>query len=443
MQAEDGTSAGDAAQGQEIGFRPPRRRRKPLVVVTVLVFAVVGYLVFLMAKGPGVAEIAEGLVERTLDALPEGWLAAADVESAANGIQQALEAHPGNNRATTATALLQQRIATQVETDLLTSELDKAQDVLAAAGASWPGEEQFGETGDLQLRLDEALQARALGEEVAHLISTAQDRLTRGPENGQAIADALQQLRLALDLEPDNARARELREEIRRDVATAARNALDAGNPQRAHGLLEAVEGANDDPQMARLRTEVRQRIAELERAVEIRRLLDSGQWSLAADRLSVPAGANAVDYFRQVLELDAENEPAKKGLGRVADRYASLVRRALSDDAPREASRFLANLAEVEPEHPELHALQAEVEAMEQARDANSVVSGTTDASSPSDQTADPPWHTLDDEGRLWSSVKDGCNETDLRRYVDTYPAGRFVEQAWVKISACLSQSP
>ena len=101
----------------------------------------------------------------------------------------------------------------------------------------------YTDDGRLRIALADALEQRALLQEAAELVAAAEYRLTRDPEGGDAIREALDMLRRSLDLDPGNAEARSVQAGIRRDVKTATRKALDAGDTQRASQLLDAVEG--------------------------------------------------------------------------------------------------------------------------------------------------------------------------------------------------------
>ena len=253
---------------------------------------VVVFLVYLMARGPDTERVANGLVESALAALPDGALSASDIRKGAQGLQRALNIHATSDVAIEAQGLLMQRVAEQVETDIVQGELDRADEALTEATVHWTGEDDFSDDGRLRKGLQDALERRALMNEVAELVAAAEERLTRDPEGGEAIREALDMLRRSLDLDPENTRAQSVREDIRRDVKTATRQALDAGEPQRASRLLDVVEGEwGGDSELARLRGEVKRRIEELDEALEVRRLLN-----LAERRL----GGGHADYARK-----------------------------------------------------------------------------------------------------------------------------------------------
>jgi hypothetical protein len=50
---------------------------------------------------------------------------------------------------------------------------------------------------------------------------------------------------------------------------------------------------------------------------------------AMAAKRLTTPAGDSAVDYYRQMLQVDADNPAARAGLRKIADTYVAWGRSA------------------------------------------------------------------------------------------------------------------
>ncbi len=407
---------------------------------------VVVFLVYLMARGPDTERVANGLVESTLAALPDGTLSASDIRKGAQGLQRALNIHATSDVAIEAQGLLVQRIAEQVETDIVRGELDRADEALTEAAVHWTGEDDFADDGRLRKGLQDALERRALMNEVAELVAAAEERLTRDPEGGQAIREALDMLRRSLDLDPENARAQSIRDGIRRDVTTATRQALDAEEPQRASRLLDAVEGEwGGDSELARLRGEVQRQIEELDKALETRRLLDLAGRRLGADMLTTPASDSAADYFRRVLALDADNVAAREGIERIGDRYVVLIRKAVDTGVYGRARRLLGSFEALSPEHPQIASLRARIEAGERAAAEASSARPSAQEAEPSAQVSEkqpnatPTEIPTDDEGRLWYEIKDSCVEAEIRRYMESYPAGRYIDEAWRKISSCL----
>ncbi len=447
---DHGTNTPQGESEPSPDFRPPRRRRKALLSVAVVVIGVVVYLVYLMARGPDTERVPEGIVESTFPAVPNGTLSAADIREGAQGLQRALNVHADNAVALEARSLLMRRVAEQVETDIVGGELDRANEALTEAAARWTGESEFSDDGGLRKRLQDALDQRALFGEVAELVAAAEVRLTRDPEGGEAteaISGALDMLRRALDMDPDNTRAQSIWDDIREDVAAATRNALDAREPQRARHLLDAVAGEwSGDSELNRLRSEVKRQFEELDKELEIQRLLDWAQRRLGADMLTTPADDSAAAYYGRVLAVDPDNAPAKEGIERIGDRYVVLIGKAIDTGIFDRARRLLGSLETLLPAHQQIASFRAEIGAGEQvAAAANTATPTQANPAPPSAQAVTkapdsaPTEIPTDDEGRLWYEVKDSCVEAEVRRYMESYPAGRYIDDAWRKISSCI----
>ena len=80
----------------------------------------------------------------------------------------------------------------------------------------------------------------------------------------------------------------------------------------------QAVAGPEPTPQTA-----ASQRDGQKEK---ITALLKAAEAHLAADRLTTPAGANAMEIFKEALRLDPGNEKAWEGLRRIVGRYVEMA---------------------------------------------------------------------------------------------------------------------
>jgi hypothetical protein len=77
---------------------------------------------------------------------------------------------------------------------------------------------------------------------------------------------------------------------------------------------------------------------------------------------LTAPEKDNAADRYRQVLTLDATNAEASAGLRRIATRLEDEVDRARRENKVAEAQNALDQLRAIEPSHPRLANLQADI---------------------------------------------------------------------------------
>lgn len=83
--------------------------------------------------------------------------------------------------------------------------------------------------------------------------------------------------------------------------------------------------------------------------------LLAAAEADLAALRLTTPPGANALERYQQVLELEPGNDAARRGLLAIVDRYSDLARLALDAGEWDRAERFISRGMTLAPEHPGL----------------------------------------------------------------------------------------
>ncbi len=83
--------------------------------------------------------------------------------------------------------------------------------------------------------------------------------------------------------------------------------------------------------------------------------LLGRARQSLERDRLLVPAGDSAYDYYNRVLALDPGNHAALDGIGRVADRYAVLAGRASEQQDSGKARLYVERGLRVQPDNATL----------------------------------------------------------------------------------------
>lgn len=117
---------------------------------------------------------------------------------------------------------------------------------------------------------------------------------------------------------------------------------------------------------------------------------LGSAQIAHLSGRLIDPRGDNALQYYRDVLTLDANNAEARAGMQKVIDTLEQQVIKALEErSAPRVVTAWTA-LQRAAPNHPRLDALRAQLLALSRStpKPAQAIVSNTQPqvAAQPSD---------------------------------------------------------
>jgi serine/threonine-protein kinase PpkA len=83
-----------------------------------------------------------------------------------------------------------------------------------------------------------------------------------------------------------------------------------------------------------------------------VQQQLDLAEQRFAASKYLTPANDNAVMYYRRVLELDADNEAARQGLIRVAERYEELARASFAAGRYDRGMALIDKGLAVVPEH-------------------------------------------------------------------------------------------
>ncbi|GFE78156.1 hypothetical protein GCM10011487_01560 [Steroidobacter agaridevorans] len=112
----------------------------------------------------------------------------------------------------------------------------------------------------------------------------------------------------------------------------------------------------------------------------QVKSKLGSAQIAYLSGRLIDPRGDNALQYYRDVLTLDANNADAKAGTQKVIDTLELRVTKALDErNAPRVVTAWTA-LQRAAPTHPRLDALRAQLLALSRStpKPAQAVVSNT-----------------------------------------------------------------
>lgn len=131
----------------------------------------------------------------------------------------------------------------------------------------------------------------------------------------------------------------------------------DAAKAQREQELREEQQRLEKERQ--RLAEEERKAAAERQRQAEAarKRQAQISQWLAAAetdvsqDRLTTPAGDNALDKFKKVLELEPENAKAAQGIDRIVARYVALADRALGHHDFDRAQAYLDRATSIRPD--------------------------------------------------------------------------------------------
>ncbi len=222
---------------------------------------------------------------------------------------------------------------------------------------------------------------------------TVSQRLASGHANlaaGNLIApsdnNALSDFRAVLDLDPSNQDARQGINQIVTRLLENAEQAMAGGDLKNAETWLNRVVAIEPDNINAnalaeqisdhkarveaerllaerRAQEEALQHEQETERRQNINRLLDKAEDALSANRLIEPPGSNALGFYREVLQLDPQNERAVGGIRQIAGNYINQANRAMMRNELGKAEGYLAAAATIDPDDASLRLLREQLD--------------------------------------------------------------------------------
>lgn len=96
--------------------------------------------------------------------------------------------------------------------------------------------------------------------------------------------------------------------------------------------------------------------------ADQIEQLLSDARMHFDALRLIVPEGNNALDSYKQVLQLDSENIAALQGINQITDKLVSLAQQATAADDFEKAEYYLEQAKSIMPDASNIQLAQEEL---------------------------------------------------------------------------------
>lgn len=101
-------------------------------------------------------------------------------------------------------------------------------------------------------------------------------------------------------------------------------------------------------------------------RAVSI--FLEKAEKAFQENKLTLPSGISAYDYYKKVVELDSESVEAQKGIESIASRYAAFAEKKIVEGDVGAAKELISKGLEVSATNEMLIALQKQIAGKEQA---------------------------------------------------------------------------
>ena len=225
----------------------------------------------------------------------------------------------------------------------------ETQTTLASARIRWAAADKQSE------RIDEFLQAAAADIDAGRLLGSGTD-------------NALAKYRAVQILEPGNPDAEKGLQSLGVHLARRGQEALERDDTDGAAEWFEQAKMLNGQaPEVIALEGKLSNvrttKQAVQDRQSEVGILLRSANEDIAANRLSSPAGRNALERYRRVLKLDPDNSQARRGIEQIHDRYIAQATEALRSDDLETARGSLAKARKAQPNSSQVVGLQEDIE--------------------------------------------------------------------------------
>ena len=273
---------------------------------------------------------AHALREEAALALARGHLTAADGSGARELYEAAIAIDPDRNEARTGLVRVAQAALAQADAALRRDDFALAHRQLALA-RELQVPRASADAFATRLRAREADAAGIEG-----LLGQAATAREQGRLDGAADA-ALPLYRRVLSLRPENLRALEGREDALSELLQQARRALQSGQVGQAATMIAAARGY--DPG----HVDLPQRQGELTRAIE--QLRQRAERDRRRGALQA-----ATEKYRQLLQIDADDAVASRGMAAVAAAHAARAERAAGDFDFRRAEAALGEARAIAP---------------------------------------------------------------------------------------------
>ena len=189
------------------------------------------------------------------------------------------------------------------------------------------------------------------------LLELAEGYLTEGNytlPKGRNAADTYREI---LALNPTSVDAKRGLEYIGGRFLSTGTSAAEQGNFVAARSSLTKLAELNQDSDEYAQLTGI---IETAEKAAQIERLLESASTAFASESYILPAQNNAWSFYKQILELDPDNQAANAGVENIANTYIELANTAAIAGQYQAAAGYLATVGVIAPENPSIEIIEA-----------------------------------------------------------------------------------
>ena len=292
-----------------------------------------------------------------------------------------------------------------------------------------PIEQSFTRPSDI----DRASDFRALDQrerEINSLLAKAEQHIAKGEYTQPNSENALQSYRKILSLQSNNTKARQGIEYINGRYLNLGYQALEENSLNKANASLQKLALINAD---SFEHSELEEAITAWTSKRQIDKFLVSASQAFNDDKMILPARGNALFYYQQILELDADNEVAKGGINRIINHFVSKANAAINAGQVNAANGYLTTIGVIDGKHPSISNIENRIAQIDDQKAPTSV------ASLPARQNSASAGNTQNDQ-RQATSVKTPPKEAReqeafdrqyLQRGLDAYYKGEYESAA------------
>ena len=215
----------------------------------------------------------------------------------------------------------------------------------------------------------EACLERARDEQLSLLLAECSVHLEAGRLTEGVVGNAYDCYQEVLALDSGNVMALSGLKAIEDQYIEWVHRDMESGDLAGAGRFLKKVRGLNPErEELIELERLLERERADGKAAKEVALLLSECSAHLEADRLTVGAGGNAFDCYKEVLALDSGNVMALSGFREIEDKYIEWVRRDMESGNRVRAGRFFEKVRGLNPEREEVLELERLLEEAEEA---------------------------------------------------------------------------
>ncbi len=214
----------------------------------------------------------------------------------------------------------------------------------------------FSRDNDLE-RASEYREQDAIDLQVRALLQEAELQIQQGYLTQPEKNNAVDTYRAVLALKPNNVAAKQGLDSIVSQFSASGYDALKQNNVRVAQSALQkliALDANSDESKDLKIA------IDQWKANKAIQDLLAQADQALASGDLILPASRNALALYRQVLDLDENNQAAIDGVQSVADNFVQQANDAVLNGQYEAASAHLATVSIIDPENSSIALVEA-----------------------------------------------------------------------------------